>query len=116
MSAAYAATVAPYPKSTDDDPAEKLARFLTCLVQGDIVRTVDHYYLASPPGDRAAAREYGLVVGRLVGHYGVLKLLRVLIDTDRVVADSAARRLIDDWDGGESMGGVGVAMARRLRH
>lgn len=60
----YAEQLAPYPDSGDLDVARKLARYLACLVQGDIAHTAGHYYMSSPVGDAQAARDYALVTGR----------------------------------------------------
>lgn len=100
----YAEQVAPYPKSDDPDVAVKLARYLACQVEGDITHTVGHYYMSAPVGDKQAARDYALVIGRMVGNFGALSLLRVLIVRDPELANSAARQLVDDWDAGEAVG------------
>lgn len=100
----YAEQVAPYPDSEDPDVAVKLARYLACLVQGDITHTFGHYYMSAPVGDRQAARDYALVIGRMVGNFGTLSLLRTLIVRDPELANSAARQLVDDWNAGEAIG------------
>jgi len=103
----YLEQVAPYPSSEDPDVADKLARYLAGLVQSDIARAGDHHYLRSDRGSvdyRRAAREYGLLVGRLVGHYGVLALLRRMINIAPAEADVAARALVEDWNAGDPIG------------
>ena len=100
----YVEQLAPYPDSGDPDVARKLARYLTCLVQGDIAHTAGHYYMSSPVGDKQAARDYALVIGRMVGNFGTLSLLRTLIVRDPELANSAARQLVDDWNAGEAVG------------
>jgi hypothetical protein len=100
----YTEQVAPYPKSNDPDVAVKLARYLATMVQGDVAHTAGHYYMSSPVGDKQAARDYALVIGRMVGNFGTLSLLRTLIAHNLALANQAARRLVDDWNAGEAVG------------
>lgn len=100
----YAERVAPYPESDDPEVAVKLARHLACLVQSDIAHTASHYYMRSPVGDKQAARDYVLVIGRMVGNYGTLSLLRTLMLADLDLATGAASQLIDDVNAGEAVG------------
>ena len=100
----YAEQVAPYPDSNDPDVAEKLARYLATMVQGDVAHTAGHYYMSAPVGDKQAARDYALVIGRMVGNFGTLSLLRTLIAADPDLANKAARKLVDAWDAGEAVG------------
>lgn len=100
----YAEQVAPYPKSDDPAVAVKLARCLACFVQADFARTSNHHYLSAPLGDKAAAREYSLLICRMVGNYSTLSLLRTLIAADLDLATGTASRLVDDLAGGEAVG------------
>lgn len=73
-------------------------------MQADFARTSNHHYLSAPPGDKAAAREYSLLICRMVGNYSTLSLLRTLIAADLDLATGTASRLVDDLAGGEAVG------------
>lgn len=96
----YIDDVAPYPKREEDVTAVALARHLACQVQADIARSLGHYYQGS--GDRQGAHDFGLLVGRLTGRWGCLRLLRALIEHAPDHADEVAKQLWCDWNDGSS--------------
>ena len=100
----YMDQIAPYPDPDDPQVAESLARWLTCQVHADNAQVGKHYYPSSPPGDRQAARDFGFLISRVTSNFGVLLLLRTLIDRDPEVANRAAHDLINHWISGETQG------------
>jgi hypothetical protein len=87
--------LAPYPQTADEVTAENVAKNLALFAYANHWRGLD-------PG--TSKTDQHEATAQVVHLYGIVKLLRTLIELDREQANTVARELWADWDAGDSLG------------